>query len=262
MRTLLNLRIRFCACIAAALLVGAFAAGRASAAGDAACPVDDDAFAYEPHLPATLAALQAGEAVTIVAIGGASTEGRAAGSPEATWPARFAEALKERYPDAAITLVVKAVARETTANMAARFARDVLALQPTLVIWETGTADAVRQTDIDEFRSALQSGIDQLRSTAAEIVLMDMQYSRLTHSVIHFNRYLVLMRGVADVNDIPLFPRYEIMYDWAEMGLLDTPERSAEARRAFADRLYRCVGRAVADFVTRSPASTSGAGPQ
>jgi lysophospholipase L1-like esterase len=246
----------------AAVLLAGIVAEPAWGTGDTACPVADETFAYEPYLPKTVAALQAGDrVVTIVAVGGASTEGRAASSPEARWPARFVEALKERYPNAPINLVVKAVARETAAQMAARFARDVLPQQPTLVIWETGTADAVRQTDIEEFRAALQEGIDQLRSSPTEIVLMDMQYSRLTHSVIYFNRYLVLMRGIADVNDIPLFPRHKIMYDWAEMGVLDTTERTPEARRAFADKLYRCIGRAMADFVSR-PADASGAGQQ
>ena len=244
----------------ATVLLAGIVAEPALAAGDTACPVAEETFAYEPYLTKTAAALKAGRGVTVVVVGGASTEGRAASSPEASWPARFAEALKHRYPDATIDWVVKAVARETTAQMAARFARDVLPQQPTLVIWEAGTADAVRQTDIDEFRAALQSGIDQIRATPAEIVLLDMQYSRLTHSVIYFNRYLVLMRGIADVNDIPLFPRHKIMYDWAEMGLLDSTERTPEARRAFADKLYRCIGRAVADFVTRTPASVSGDG--
>jgi len=235
-----------------ALIVLAICAGGAAAA-EKPCPVDADAYTYEPYLPKTLAALEAGGELTVVAIGGASTEGRAAGGSEASWPSRFVEALKERYPSARINLTVRASPRPKVADMVARFSKEVVPLNPSLVIWEAGTTDAVRSTDIEEFRTALQAGLDVLRATSAETVLMDMQYSRMTHSVVYFNRYLVILRGVADVTDTPLFPRHKIMYDWAEMGLLETPDRNAEARRALADWLYRCIGGAVADFVTRRP---------
>jgi hypothetical protein len=225
----------------------------AAVAAEKGCPVASDAFDYEPYLAKTIAALESGREVSVVAIGGASTEGRAAGGGEASWPARMAEVLKERYPSARINLIVRASARPTAAAMASKFLADLAPLKPTLVIWEAGTTDAVRGTDIEEFRTSLQDGIEALRSVAGEIVLMDMQYSPMTHSVVYFNRYLVVLRGIADVSDTPLFPRHRIMYDWAEMGLLETPERNAEARRAVADWLYRCVGRAMADFITRHP---------
>jgi acyl-CoA thioesterase I len=238
--------------ILACALVALAAPGGVKAA-DKPCPVANDAFEYEPRLPKTLASLRAGRDITIVAVGGASTEGRAAGGAEASWPARMVEVLKARYPSARINLVIRASARPTTADMVARFGKDVLPENPSLVIWEAGTTDAVRGTDTEEFRSTLNGGIDLLRATPAEVVLMDMQYSPMTHSVVYFNRYLVILRGVADVTDTPLFPRHRIMYDWSEMGLLETTERNSEARRALADWLYGCIGKALADFVTRDP---------
>ena len=239
-----------CACAALLmLLVG----GSPARAAENPCSIADDAFTFEPYLPKTLQALTERREITVVAIGGASTEGRAASSPEASWPAQFAATLRERFPGAKIDLVVHAASRRTASDMAARFVRDVLPLRPTLVIWESGTADAARGTDIDEFRTTLQEGLEALRPGLGEVILMDMQYSPLTQSVIYFNRYLVVMRGVADVNEVPLFPRHRIMYDWAEMGFLDTSDRSPERRRAMADKVYRCIGVAVADFVTRRP---------
>jgi hypothetical protein len=61
------------------------------------------------------------------------------------------------------------------------------------------------------------------------------------------------MRAVADVDDIPLFPRHKIMRAWAEAGLFERTEKSADGRRALADKLYRCLGSAVAGFVARRP---------
>jgi acyl-CoA thioesterase I len=250
----LTMWVRLCAVALAVLVL--FGPGGVAAA-DKGCPVASDVFDHEPYLIKTVAALRAGREITLVAVGGASTEGRAAGGPEASWPTRLAENLQERYPSAHINLVIRAAPRPTTADMVARLAKDVLPLKPTLVIWEAGTTDAVRGTDIEEFRTSLHAGIEALRTTPTEIILVDMQYSPMTHSVVYFNRYLVILRGVADVTDIPLFPRHRIMYDWSEMGLLATPDRNAEARRSLADWLYRCIGGAMADFVTRHPAGSN-----
>ncbi len=85
-----------------------------------------------------------------------------------------------------MTVDNRAVARQTAQEMAARLDREVIALKPTLVIWETGTTDAVRGTELDEFRQTIRTGIDRLRASGAEVVFMDMQFSRQTHAVINF----------------------------------------------------------------------------
>jgi len=241
---------------AALVLAAALASGLwtlPARADDADCPVPDDVYDFEPKLPATLEALQKGGDVSIVAIGGASTGGTAAGMGVAAWPERMAASLRERFPHANITVRNLGVARKTTADMVKRFDKDVVALNPTLVIWETGTTDAVRGIDPAEFRDNLEDGISKLRATNAEIILMDMQYFRTTGAMINFNPYVVTMRGVADVNDIALFPRQKIMRAWAEAGLFEATDKNAEARRALADKLYRCLGAAVAGFVARQP---------
>ncbi len=239
---------------AAALLTVAVLCGMGSTGARAAetpCPIPGDAFEFEPYLPKTLAALEAGKEVTIVTIGGAATEGQAASGNDASWPARMGVALKDHLPQSQIVILNRSIARQTAVEMVNRFDRDVVAARPTLVIWETGTIDAVRGVDPTEFRETLRAGLEKLRATQSEVIFMDMQYSRLTHAVIHFNRYLILMRGVADISDVPLFPRHKIMRDWAEAGILETSEGTPEARRALADKLYRCIGSAVATFVLR-----------
>jgi hypothetical protein len=41
------------------------------------------------------------------------------------------------------------------------------------------------------------------------------------------------------------------MRAWAEGGVLDLRTKDSDKRRQLATRLYDCLGRAVADFVTR-----------
>jgi hypothetical protein len=153
----------------------------------------------------------------------------------------------------------RAVARQTAQEMASRLDREVIALQPTLVIWETGTTDAVRGTELDEFRQTLQASIDRLRASGAEVVLMDPQFSRQTHAVINFDRYESVLREVTDANEVPLFRRHDLMRHWAESGLFDLVTADHDKLPLIASRLYDCIGRAVADFITRGAHAGEGA---
>jgi acyl-CoA thioesterase I len=240
-----------CARVLFAGLCALPAIGDAIATEPASCAVPQHRFDFEPKFPNTLAALDKGEAVIIVVIGGGSTAGRAAGAADKAWPARLDNALAERFPKARVTVLNKGVARNTARDMVARFDTDVLPHKPNLVIWETGIADAVRGTDLDEFREDLQSGIDTLKAHVPEVMLMDMQFSRRSDLISHFSLYLVLMRGAADINDIGLFPRHEIMRGWSEAGVFDFDVKGQDKQRLLATKLYDCLGKGVADFLMR-----------
>jgi acyl-CoA thioesterase I len=215
------------------------------------CSVPERFYTFEPPLTKTAKALARGREVVIAVLGGASTVGLAAGRPGLAWPPRLASSLAGRFPSTRTKVVNLAVARQTAKEAVERMVRDVLPLKPTLVIWETGTMEAVRGTDVDEFRERLQAGIDELRAAGVEVVLMNMQFSRETDAMIHFEPYLIAMRQVADANDVPLFRRRGIMRHWAETELFDLRASGGEKRRQLAAKLYDCIGRAMADFVTR-----------
>src|SRR2546426_8118437 len=215
------------------------------------CAVPASFYDTEPTLPKTAEAIASGQTVAIVALGSASTLGQAAGSPDLAWPARLAVALRSRFPAARVTVDNRAVAHQTSQEGSHLLDREVLALKPTLVIWETGTTDAVHDTDLDEFRQAIQDGIDRLRTSGVEVVLMDMQFSRWTHAVINFERYESVLREVTNANDVPLFRRHDIMHHWAESGLFDLMTGEKEKLHLVASRLYDCLGQAMADFITR-----------
>jgi GDSL-like Lipase/Acylhydrolase family len=215
------------------------------------CPVPERFYTSEPLLTKTAKALTGGQEVVIAVLGGASTVGLAAGGPGLAWPARLSSVLAGRFPSARIKVVNLAVARQTAKTAVERLVRDVLLLKPTLVIWETGTMEAVRGIDVDEFRETVQAGINELRAAGSEVVLMNMQFSRETDAVIDFGPYLIAMRELAEANDVPLFRRRGIMRHWAESDLLDLRARDDAKRRQLAAKLYDCIARALADFVTR-----------
>jgi len=214
------------------------------------CSVPSELVEDDPRLPELAEHLRQKHPITIVVIGGASTAGMASGNAaEYAYPQRLQAALKRLYPDVPVTVVNKGVARQTTQEMIDRFPRDVYALSPTLVIWETGTFDAARGVDVDVFAAALESGLAELREHKLETMLINMQYSRNTASVINFMPYLEAMQHIADVDGVYLFRRFEMMKYWAENGIFSFGEVPAERRTELARQVYQCLADRLADAI-------------
>jgi acyl-CoA thioesterase I len=232
----------------AALAAATF--GSAPASGDEAqCEVPPDLKRVEFTLPHLGERLRAGDPVKIVAIGGASTTGAAAGSPELAYPHRLQMILDRWYPRVPISVVNKGVPRQTAQQMLDRFASDVLAEDPVLVIWETGTTDAVRGVEVDDFAAALQSGIDELRTRSIDIMLVDMQFSHSTATVIDFERYLDTLHQVAQVNEVYVFPRFEMMRYWSEQSVFNFDGVAKDQRASLAASVYECIARRLGEII-------------
>ena len=241
--------IRSALCLAGGLGVATIMSVPFAFSGETRCDVPAELIRVEATLPHLSERLRAKNPVKIVAIGGASTTGAAAGSTDLAYPHRLQEILDRWYPDVPITVVNKGVPRQTAQQMLERFPSDVLAEDPILVIWETGTTDAVRGVEIDDFAAALQGGIDQLKTRSIDIVLIDMQFSRSTVTVIDFERYLSTLHRVGEVNELYVFPRFEMMRYWSEQNVFNFDGVAKDARASLAASVYECIGRNLADAI-------------
>jgi hypothetical protein len=119
--------------------------------------------------------------------------------------------------------------------------------KPNLVIWQTGTIDAIKRLDPDAFKSALEDGVERLHKGDADVILMNMQYSPRTETMIAVGPYADVMRVVAQHFDIPLFDRLGIMRHWSETGAFDL--YAAGRDNVLAQRVHDCIGRAIAALV-------------
>jgi acyl-CoA thioesterase I len=235
--------------LAAGVGVAVLMSAPSALSGDARCDVPAELIRVEATVPHVSERLRAKNPVKIVAIGGASTTGAAAGSTDLAYPRRLQEILDRWYPDVPITVVNKGVPRQTAQQMLERFPSDVLAEDPILVIWETGTTDAVRGVEIDDFAAALQGGIDQLKTRSIDIILIDMQFSRSTVTVIDFERYLSTLHRVGEVNELYVFPRFEMMRYWSEQNVFNFDGVAKDARASLAASVYECIGRNLAEAI-------------
>jgi len=80
--------------------------------------------------------------------------------------------LKEKLPAVVVNLSVDLEAKKTAAEVATGLAGLVEAKWPTLVIWQTGTVDAMRAVDPDDFRGAVDEGIAALQNQGVDAILV------------------------------------------------------------------------------------------
>jgi hypothetical protein len=228
------------------MLAGPLTAAPARAEDAApSCEVPAYLLASESSLPKVADAVKSGHSLDILVVGSrSSTINTSDGS---AYPARLQAMLREQLPSVAVNVSVELQVKKTAEEVAASLVKLVEAKKPTLVIWQTGTVDAMRSIDPDDFRGAVDQGVAALQNAGKDVVLMNLQYSPRTETMISAPPYLDNMRVVAQQHDVPLFDRFAIMHQWNEQGDFDlfTASHGIE----LAKRVHDCLARALSKFV-------------
>jgi hypothetical protein len=147
------------------------------------CTVPQAITRFKTRLPHTSEAIRSGQSLVIVAIGSSSTKGVGASDSAHTYPAVLAKELQRRWPRLPVTVINQGIGGEMASATLARFERDVFPYHPQLVIWQTGSNEALRSGPIDGYAETLREGISRLVSARADVVLMDPQFAPPLSSV-------------------------------------------------------------------------------
>ena len=73
-----------------------------------------------------------------------------------------------------------------------------------------------------------------------------MQFSRRTIALIDFDKYLKALHRVGELNEVYVFPRFEMMRYWSEQNMFNFDEVAEEERAKLAAKVYDCIGRRLA----------------
>jgi hypothetical protein len=228
------------------MLAGFFAAVPACAEDTPqSCEVPDYLLTSESALPKVADAVKNGHPLDILVIGSRSSTLNT--SEGMAYPGRLQAMLREKLPSVPVNVSVELQTKKTAEEVAAGLVKLMEGKKPTLVIWQTGTVDAMRSVDPDDFRTAVDDGVAALQNAGADVILMNLQYSPRTETMISAPPYLDDMRVVAQQHDVPLFDRFAIMRQWNDSGDFDL--FSAFHGIELAKRVHDCLGRALSKFV-------------
>ena len=156
----------------AVLLAASAYAGQALAVDPPSCAVPDSLLFVDNSLSRVTAAVGKQRQLAIAVFGTGSSMLAGPEGPSQAYPARLEVALNQRLS----RVMVKVASRTKngqTADIMRRNMKDLLVDEkPNLVIWQTGTVDAIRRVELDDFRAALEAGVDTLQAGGADVILV------------------------------------------------------------------------------------------
>jgi len=196
-----------------------------------------------PHVVKALAEKQ----LDILVVGAGSSVLPGPNGAKEAYPARLQNALSEKLPGVAVRLTTDVKSRRTAAEMVKTLPATLTAAKPALVVWQTGTVDAMQSVDPDQFSAAVEQGIHLAQAAGADTILVNSQYSPRTESIIALSTYDEDLRWVAVQQQIPLFNRFSIMKAWSDSGTFDL--YSPTKKLDIAERVHDCIGRLLADLI-------------
>ena len=226
-----------------------------------ACTAPAEFLHFDRPLLHTMRTLASGEPLTIVAIGSSSTAGAGASSSAATYPSRLAAELRQRFPGHAITVLNRGINGEETDAMMARFAKDVMAAHPQLVLWQVGTNSVLRDHPLNPHEAQLHEGIKELKAADADVVLIDPQYSPAVIAKSETEGMVEQIAVAAKAENVDLFRRFAMMRNWYEVDHLGFDVFVSPDHLHMNDWSYACLakllGAAISEAATRPIASAA-----
>jgi hypothetical protein len=206
--------------------------------------VPDSFLSSESELTNVANAVKSRQRLDISVIGTGSSSLAGIDGAHYAYPARLEEALQQQLKDITVKVTAHIQPRATTAEMVPGLAKILADDKPSLVIWQTGTADAINGVAAEDFRTSLDDGVSAIESAGANVILMNMQYSPRTDSMLDVSTLADVMRIVAQQHNALLFDRLGIMRNWNDSGTFDL--YTATKNYDMARRVHDCIGRALA----------------
>ena len=231
------------------LAAGMALAAPAGAGAADVCATDPHLLESSYGLPGVSSVLAAGAPLHVIAFGSSSTQGIGASAFDRTYPARLEVELRRLFPRSEITVTNRGVAGEDSGRMVARLEEDVIEKRPDLVIWQSGTNSALRDTSVGEFLEDIVEGVRRMRAAGADVILLGPQKSPRVDLAAHRLEFAEHLRAAAVITRTPYFPRYEIMAGWLDSGQMTMPEMINPDGLHMTDLSYDCLAQTVARMI-------------
>jgi hypothetical protein len=231
------------------LMIAGAASTAAAAAPDAQCRAPAELVQSRATFHRLARAVKAREPIRILVMGTSSSLGAGTSGPDAAYPARLAARLSSEWGGLPVSIVNVARAGMTASDMAGRMPALLAETRAQLVVWQTGTVDAMRGVDLNEFAQAIDRGIGVATAAGADLLIVDPQYGGPLASLRNVEAYLDYLVQVVRGWNVALFRRYAIMRHWSETGLIDLAPSGRPEQRRTADRVHECLAQLLAETI-------------
>jgi acyl-CoA thioesterase I len=176
--------------------------------------------------------------------------------PVVTFPLQMANLLRDKYPGLDVRVTVKGGRGMSAADMLDIIHAEIAAHPYQLVIWQTGTVEAIKHVPVGRFAQTLSEGAAAVTQAGADLVLVDPQFSEFLHTHANIDPYVRAMQQAAARPNTLLFHRFDLTRFWAEDGRIDLERTPVGQRTKMISMLHACLGEKLAgmlDAAARRP---------
>ncbi len=221
-----------------------------------ACGAPDEFITTDEPLSQVATAIAAGGPINVLAVGSATTVGlvtvtglQTSTTQSASFPWHMVHALQQALPKIEFHLTVRGGRGMTAEDMLPLLEAELKHQRYPLVLWQTGTVEAVRGLRPDGMLEIVHNGAERVRDSGGDLVLIDPQFSRFLRANTDLDPYENVLQQVATMPGVVLFHRFELMRTWASDGRIDLERTQKEGRDKALEELNICLGQALARFV-------------
>lgn len=209
-----------------------------------------DLVSFKYPLPHLKAALQFQQKVRIVAIGSSSTAGVA---PVLPYPPRLEMLLRQKFPNQMIDVINRGIGGQEASDELLRF-QSVFDEAPALVIWQVGTNAVYHDLDRKQVAAAIAAGLQRLAGLTADVVLMDLQYTKAMADKLAASEDMVLrIAAAAESAGVNVFRRFALMRRWVDDQIpIDVLEDGEQSHLHTSEWATDCVSRLLSDAIGRA----------
>lgn len=240
--------------LVAGLLAGLLAILPARAEEASACSTPSYLLTTDSTLPKVATAIKTARKLDILVLGSGSSALAGPDGVSASYPARLEASLREKLAGVNVTVHTDLRPKKTAAEMADGLGGMIAKLpvdqKPNLVIWQTGTVDAIRSVDPDDFRAVLVTGVSTLQQAGTDVLLMNLQYNPRMETMLSVTPYNDTIRVVGQEREVPVYDRFSIMRHWSDAGDFDLfgPVHGY----GMAKKVHDCIGRSLSVLITEA----------
>jgi hypothetical protein len=218
------------------------------------CTVPAYLLTTESALSKVANAIKTRKRLDVLVVGSGSSALPGPDGASMSYPARLEAALREALAGVTVSVRTDLRPKKTAAEAAQGFSQLIDKLpqdqKPDLVIWQTGTVDAIRSVDPDDFRTALDGGVEALLKAGPDVLLINLQYNPRMETMLSVGPYNDTIRVVAQQHDVPMFDRFSIMRHWNDVGDFDL--FGSAHGYGMAKRVHDCIGRSLSAMVVEA----------
>jgi acyl-CoA thioesterase-1 len=237
-----------------------------------ACPPGGGDAQDPAPLPHLATALKTGGTLSVLAVGSATVFGPQASAaaelspshptvplaPSQTgFPWQMAHALEAAIHGLHVNVTVIGGHGLSAAAMLTKMRAELARHTYRLVIWQTGTVEAVNMVPTEDFYQTLVDGAGAVAAAGADLVLVDPQFSRFLEANANLAPYGDAMQAAGALPGVILFHRFDLMREWTDSGSIDLERTAIGDRLALATRLHACLGQALAHTLLADIAAAS-----